>query len=224
MRSYQLTYFLLSGYHRIKLTSTEQVDFYISAVSTASSESERRVVSNGVPVIQVGPVIEFDFPLPLLLSSEMQRHDAEGVRVEDMTRHLIRSDEQVDTMMSEKARDEWHIRYISYFKDLCKQAVDAGKTSWEANGCPLFTSTGEPLLFDKNHLTLTGSLLFAGAMREQGSFLEVNPFSVRFLDHGRRGRFALSGGSPRGLESASHCGHDQISTRREPGQENDEGQ
>jgi SGNH domain (fused to AT3 domains) len=128
----------------------------------------QRFKQQGVPVILVGPVIEFDFPLPLLLSSEMQRHDSEGVRVENMTQHLIRRDELVDTVMSEKARDEWHIRYISYFKDLCKQPVDVGKTPWEANGCPLFTSAGEPLLFDKHHLTLTGSLLFAGAMREQG--------------------------------------------------------
>jgi hypothetical protein len=76
----------------------------------------QRFKQQGVPVILVGPVIEFDFPLPLLLSSEMQRHDSEGVRVKNLTQHLIRSNEGVDTVMSEKARDEWRIRYISYFK------------------------------------------------------------------------------------------------------------
>jgi peptidoglycan/LPS O-acetylase OafA/YrhL len=138
-----------------------------SSLANLGQEIER-FQQQGIPVILVGPVIEFDFPLPLLLSAEMQRHDSVGVRAENMTEHLIRRDEHVDAVMSEKARDEWHIRYISYFKDLCKQEADIGKTSWEANGCPLFTSTGEPLLFDNHHLTITGSLLFAGAMREQG--------------------------------------------------------
>jgi hypothetical protein len=99
----------------------------------------------------------------------MQRHDSERVRLANLTQHLIRNDEQLDTRMSKKARDEWHVRYISYFKDLCREQVEiVAKTQWEANGCPLFTSAGEPLMFDSHHFTITGSMLFADAVREQG--------------------------------------------------------
>ena len=123
----------------------------------------------GVPMILVGPEIAFDMPLPTLLISEMGQKSSERVRNESLTRHL-KLNESLDRTMSEMARKDWHVRYISYYKDLCgAQTEMEAKSRWETTtGCPLFTDTGEPLVFDEHHLTLSASLLFAKIIREQG--------------------------------------------------------
>ena len=112
----------------------------------------------------------FDLPLPLLLSSEMQRHDSEQVRSQHLTQHLDPNGKLFDDAMAKMAREQWHVSYISYYKDICHQPpVVMTEGQWETTtGCPLFTSEGEPLMFDDHHFTISGSLLFANAVRKLG--------------------------------------------------------
>jgi peptidoglycan/LPS O-acetylase OafA/YrhL len=140
--------------------------------------------NRGIQVILIGPPIDFNFPLPLLLAAEMQEKTSNHVRAENITRHMNVEAMQIDTKMSKMAKDQWHVQYISYFKDLCGQQIeDAAKAQWETtNGCPLFTDSGEPLIFDQHHFTLSGSLLFANTVRRLGQIREQQAPAIRGVD------------------------------------------
>ena len=74
---------------------------------------------------------------------------------------------QTDKNLSEVARTQWKIRYISAYENLCaanKQTV--AEALWATNSdCPVYAGRGIPLLFDTDHFTPSGSILYAGTMR-----------------------------------------------------------
>lgn len=132
----------------------------------------RDIQSYGIAVIVIGPGLAFDMPLPTLLTAEMRQQNSEAVRSERLSSHT-NSNRPLDQLMSHLARTDWHVRYISYYQDLCllPTGIEA-KTSWRTRqGCELITNTGEPLTFDDNHLSVAGSLFFAHILRQQGQLL-----------------------------------------------------
>jgi peptidoglycan/LPS O-acetylase OafA/YrhL len=118
----------------------------------------------GFEVILFGPVIEFDTPLPRLLATLLRDHNTAALKD-----HREAYPEEVDKAMNKLARDEWKVRYISAYADLCADQVEVqAKSQLEtASGCPVYAAPGVPLLFDTDHFTAEGSVLFARAMRDR---------------------------------------------------------
>jgi hypothetical protein len=71
--------------------------------------------------------------------------------------------------MAQLARDEWKVRYISAFDDLCNPGVEklTGSNLQSGDGCPVLAAPGVPLQFDYHHLTVEGSILYAQQMRSR---------------------------------------------------------
>ena len=120
------------------------------------------IKSLGIRVIVVGPMIEYDQPLPRLLTVSLRDRDPRLV-----DRHRVKGDAQEDRRLAALARSAWKVRYISVFEDLCATQLEmVAKAQPETSAsCPLFAAPGVPLLFDTDHFTAEGSVLFAQAMR-----------------------------------------------------------
>jgi hypothetical protein len=58
--------------------------------------------------------------------------------------------------MKELARTRWHVSYISFFDNLCQP------------DCPVYATDLVPMLFDQDHMTSGGSILFARSIRARG--------------------------------------------------------
>ncbi len=107
-----------------------------------------------IKTILIGPFIEFDAPLVRLMELSEREHDpALPGRHRDPDAKLL------DDRMRSLARDQWHVPYISLFDDLCQPQVVHGSPN--ALGCPLYAAPGIPLLYDTDHLSPAGALLFA---------------------------------------------------------------
>jgi peptidoglycan/LPS O-acetylase OafA/YrhL len=124
----------------------------------------------GIPVILVGPEINFDVPMPFLIAIEIHRHSSRQQAISNISKHLNFGKIRLDGVMRERAAERWHVRYISYFQELCpKPAEGAPEMQWEtSNGCPLFVPSGQPLLFDTHHFTVDASIYFASRLRSDG--------------------------------------------------------
>jgi peptidoglycan/LPS O-acetylase OafA/YrhL len=119
---------------------------------------------HGIQVILFGTNPEFDVRLPRLLTLSFFEP-----KLAVIDRHRRIESLQTDEKLSALARDQWKIRYISAFENLCATNV---KREVETPGqvtadCPVYAAAGVPLLFDSNHLTVDGSILFAKTMRER---------------------------------------------------------
>jgi peptidoglycan/LPS O-acetylase OafA/YrhL len=116
----------------------------------------------GIPVTLVGPFVEFDQPLPRLLTAALRDHNPSQVE-----RYLSDWPRQVDRKLAPLARNVWKVRYISVLDDLCNSQVEmVAKAQPETSAsCPLYAAPGVPLLFDTDHFTAAGSVLLAEAIR-----------------------------------------------------------
>ena len=120
------------------------------------------IQQHGIQVILFGPNPEFDVRLPRLLTLSL--FDPKLALID---RHRRIEPLQTDEKLSALARNEWKIRYISAFENLCATNVKSkAETPLQTNlGCPVYAALGVPLLFDSNHFTVDGSILFARTMR-----------------------------------------------------------
>jgi hypothetical protein len=99
----------------------------------------------GITPIVLGPVVEYDAPLPRLLAISIGDSDL-GLP----QRHKLSSVRDLDRSMNDLARDQWHVAYFSYFDALC------------TNGqCREYVSSGVPMQKDATHLTGPGSIWIA---------------------------------------------------------------
>jgi peptidoglycan/LPS O-acetylase OafA/YrhL len=110
---------------------------------------------HGIRVILFGPGIEFDVPLPRLLTLSLLHGNPSMLDGHRKTEPL-----QTDEKLAEIARNQWKVDYISIYENLCIPKM-------ETSGCPVYAAPGVPLLFDTNHLTPLGSELFAKTMRDR---------------------------------------------------------
>lgn len=102
-----------------------------------------------IPVLLVGPALEYDTPLPRLVATSLRDHDP-GLP----ERHRLKAPQRLDAQFAALARDTWHVPYLSIYDDLCTPAA-----------CPALAAPGIPLLFDTHHFTPEGSLLLAQSIR-----------------------------------------------------------
>ena len=109
----------------------------------------------GVRVIVIGPTPRYDAPLPRLLAVgiEMGKESLAA-------NHRLRTYDVLDKNMDRLARDEWHVSYISYMSLLCSKG-----------NCLEYAEPDVPLQTDGEHLSDSGSLVFAGRLRKSGILL-----------------------------------------------------
>jgi peptidoglycan/LPS O-acetylase OafA/YrhL len=114
--------------------------------------------SRSIPVIAVGPVQEYDVPLPMLLAFAIKRHDASLPE-----RHIVPNFVQLDQRLQARMA-EWQVPYLSPLQTLCP-----------AGHCREYVdSQGKvPTLADDNHLTNQASLQIAKEWAAGGHFLEI---------------------------------------------------
>jgi peptidoglycan/LPS O-acetylase OafA/YrhL len=105
----------------------------------------------GIKLLLVGPVIEYDIPLPHLLALSIERSDP-GLP----QRHIVNAAWDLDRQMSYMAKTVWHVPYFSYFSTFCTSA-----------SCQEYVGTGIPLEQDQAHLTSFGSILVAKKFEEE---------------------------------------------------------
>jgi peptidoglycan/LPS O-acetylase OafA/YrhL len=101
-------------------------------------------------VVIIGPNVEYNVPLPKLLMESPYQHP------HFLADHLNGDVEQIDAEFLKRPLGEG-ISYVSYFKAMCNGA------------CPSRTASGEPTLFDDNHLTRSAAREFLDKSRQ--SFL-----------------------------------------------------
>ena len=108
---------------------------------------------SGIDVVLFGPIVQYDSALPRLLAMSIKLNDPAIPGL-----HRVTSYDGLDADMSQLARSESSVRYVSYFKMLCRQG-----------SCLEYAGDGVPLQSDYGHLTATGSVLVATRVRESGA-------------------------------------------------------
>lgn len=123
------------------------------------------IQQQGAKVVLFGPIPEFDVALPRLLTLALR----------DPERDMLDPHRRVDSLQTDKklaalARDQWKVRYVSGYENLCVSDVptEVRTPLRTSSACPVFAATGVPLLFDSNHFTAEGSVLYARTMRARG--------------------------------------------------------
>jgi peptidoglycan/LPS O-acetylase OafA/YrhL len=98
-----------------------------------------------IPVVLLGPIVQYDSSLPRLLALSISRNDPQMPR-----RHRLLDIEPLDRKMAALAAGEWHTPYISMYDNFCIQGT-----------CTEYAAAGVPLQSDYGHLTREGSILAA---------------------------------------------------------------
>jgi peptidoglycan/LPS O-acetylase OafA/YrhL len=106
--------------------------------------------SLGITPVIWGPVVEYDASLPRLLAMSIEKTDSGLAQ-----RHRLVTVSDLDHQMAELARNQWHVKYFSYFDALCKNGE-----------CQEYGAPEVPLQEDTTHLTESGSILVAERFKE----------------------------------------------------------
>jgi peptidoglycan/LPS O-acetylase OafA/YrhL len=109
------------------------------------SSTIQYIRSLGITPVVMGPVVEYDAPLPRLLAISIGKSDSTLPQ-----RHRLASVRDLDRTMKALARDQWHVGYFSYFDALCADQQ-----------CREYVSPGVPMQKDTTHLTAKGSIWMA---------------------------------------------------------------
>jgi peptidoglycan/LPS O-acetylase OafA/YrhL len=109
----------------------------------------RTLKSRGVPVILIGPIVQYDSALPRLLAVSIRTKDSALAY-----RHELTSYRRLDKTMASLASQDWKVPYVSYFQLLCPKGH-----------CIQYAAHDLPLQFDYGHLTTQGSVLFAQTLK-----------------------------------------------------------
>src|ERR1700723_2973128 len=115
----------------------------------------RWVQDHKIPVSLVGPVQEYDAPLPMLLAFSIKRSEPASPQS-----HLLTWVGGLDRVLRDKAA-MWHVTYLSPWQESC----GSGKCLQYAD-----EHSEVPMLVDSNHLTNKGSALLVRGWVENGLF------------------------------------------------------
>jgi hypothetical protein len=143
---------------------THHVDQLILAANWQDAEIDRIAETldwartQNIDVLLVGPVPQYDAPLPYLAAFGEQRGMPDFPE-----RHRRIESVETEKLLSSLARDK-EVRYGSVYRALC-----------DARRCTSFAADGSVVQFDQGHLTMPGSLLVAEGLRDTGALL---PFSA----------------------------------------------
>src|SRR5580704_11212964 len=107
----------------------------------------------GIEVVLFGPIVQYDSALPRLLARSIESNDPSIPSL-----HRVAYYERLDAEMTHMAETVPGVRYVSYFKMLCRQS-----------SCLEYADAGVPLQSDYGHLTDIGSLLVAAKLRDAGA-------------------------------------------------------
>ena len=99
---------------------------------------------HGIAVTLFGPVPEYTAPLPALEAYALAWHQPTLVR-----NHRIETIADTDKTMQQLSANEWHVKYISIYGELC-----SGETCVEFADPAHLT----PIMFDTDHLSPQGAL------------------------------------------------------------------
>jgi len=102
-----------------------------------------RLREHAAKVVIIGPNIEFASEFPRVLVAADVRKEPDLVSF-----YASRTPRQVDKEFLSREEKKPGVSYVSYYETMCR------------NGCPTFSSSGDPLLFDENHLSLSAALDF----------------------------------------------------------------
>jgi peptidoglycan/LPS O-acetylase OafA/YrhL len=108
--------------------------------------------SQHVHVVLLGPMLQYDAPLPRLLAMSMMQEDPSIPAV-----HRVTAMSLLDGQMADAARGQWQVPYVSMIQLLCDGDV-----------CLQYAGPSVPLLSDYGHLTKEGSILVAKKLRDEG--------------------------------------------------------
>ena len=115
---------------------------------------------HGIKVIVVGPVAEYDAPLPRLLAYSIAWNNPNLAH-----QHLVDYSEVLDEKMRDLASNTWHVCYASIYRATCQ----GGRCLEYAD-----EKKGVPLMLDEVHLSVDGSDLLAHRMIELGELECLN--------------------------------------------------
>ena len=107
-----------------------------------------------IPVILLGPVPEYDAPLPRLLAYSIAWNKPALA-----SQHRVVNDGLLDSVMERLARTRWHVLYISLYSAIC-----------DGQDCDEFADAARtiPLMSDSDHFTRFGSLEIIRRLVSQG--------------------------------------------------------
>jgi peptidoglycan/LPS O-acetylase OafA/YrhL len=105
--------------------------------------------TGGLEPVVFGPATEYDAPLPRILANALEARTPEAV-----AQHEDPSTRTLDREMAAALKQDG-TAYVSMYDDLCSLPTL----------CPAYAGPGIPLMFDTDHLTEQGSVLFARAVR-----------------------------------------------------------
>jgi peptidoglycan/LPS O-acetylase OafA/YrhL len=110
--------------------------------------------AHGIPVAIIGPVQEYDAPLPRLMAYSIAWN-----RPDLLIQHRTAENAAMDAHLESLAENNWHVPYISLYKAICNNGV-----------CIEYADAEHkiPLMLDTDHLSEAGSLLIVQRLIEQG--------------------------------------------------------
>lgn len=147
----------LAGYQKFynDFLPKHHVDLVIMAANWQAYDVPRieRAISIfhrlGQPVVLVGPNMQYDMPMRLLLADSIRQNDATLP-----SRHRVTGYDDLDRTMSVLARDKWNIRYFTY-APFCP------------NGhCVEWAAKDVPFIFDTVHMSDEASVIVAKKMKD----------------------------------------------------------
>jgi peptidoglycan/LPS O-acetylase OafA/YrhL len=118
-------------------------------------ETLRDLRERGIPAVVVGPMVQYDAPLPRLLAYSMMRQDPALV-----AQHRLVEIAPLDKQMQDMATTRWHVPYFSMVGALCAHG-----------SCREQAEPGVPMLSDYGHVTKKGAELVAREMVDQVDLL-----------------------------------------------------
>jgi peptidoglycan/LPS O-acetylase OafA/YrhL len=112
----------------------------------------------GLPVTVIGPVPEYDGPLPRLLAYSIAWNQPDLV-----SHHLVPGGALMDAKMQSMAANIWHVPYISLYREICG-----------GDGCAEFADAAHtvPMMGDTDHLTKLGALVVVRDLVAKGELSE----------------------------------------------------
>jgi peptidoglycan/LPS O-acetylase OafA/YrhL len=116
-------------------------------------DTMRKLKQQGLNIVLLGPIVQYDSPLPRLLTASLKENDPSLP-----LRHRLNKYRRLDDEMAYLAEHTWHVPYVSFFRLLCPQ-----------DACTEYAQKDVPLQFDYGHLTQAGSVLVAERLRAENS-------------------------------------------------------
>lgn len=106
-------------------------------------KTAEKLLQHAKKIVIIGPNIEFFSVFPRVLVAADIRQQPDLVDF-----YASRTPRQVDQAFLSRAGTRPGVSYISYYETMCR------------NGCPTISSSGDPSLYDENHLSLSAAVDF----------------------------------------------------------------